>query len=151
MTCIVATMEQSAALPAHPERSSQDPLRISWSTGQFVAWLVLLVSASAVGVFLSIVTIPPGEELFASPALYLSLFVLTVPCWLAGWYVPQAAPYWGLAIAPAYLGALGWSMNAHPAIGADLSVFGIPLMLVLLAIPAMTAVAARFSRKTLAK
>jgi hypothetical protein len=62
---------------------------------------------SAVGVFLSIATIPPGEELFASRALYLSLFVLTVPCWFAGWLRAPGRAYWGLAIAPAYLGALG--------------------------------------------
>jgi hypothetical protein len=143
-------MVQYGVFPAHPQRSSPEPARFRWSTGAFVAWLILLVGAAVEGVFLSIVTVPPGQDLFESPVLYLSIFLLAVPCALAGWFVPRAAPYWGLAIAPPYLFGFGWMTQAHPAIGADLSLFGFLFLLGLLTVPAWFALAAGLSRRALA-
>jgi hypothetical protein len=145
-------MDQYGMFPAHPQRSTPEPRpQLGWSTSAFVAWLVALVCASVFGVLLSIATVPDGQDLFETPVLYLSIFALAIPCAFAGWFVPRAAPYWGLVIAPPYLLGFGWMTTAHPAIGADLSVFGLLFLLLMMIVPAGFALATGLSRRTLSR
>ena len=143
-------MVQYGSLPAHPERSA--PARgVRWSTGAFLVWLVLVLGAAVVGVFLTVVTTPPGQDMFETSVLYLSIAVLSVPCALAGWYVPHAAPYWGLVIAPPYV--IGFLVTAYdePVIGADLSFIGFFFMMGMLVVPASCALATGLTHLALAK
>jgi hypothetical protein len=145
----MAIMAQYGVFPAHPQRSSPEPTRLRWSTGVFAVWLMLLVGGAVAGVILSIAAVPPGQDLLDSPVLYVSVLALVVPCALAGWFVPHAAPFWGLAIAPPYVFGFAWTMQTHPAIGADLSLIGFVFLLGLLTIPAGFGLATGLSRRAL--
>lgn len=69
-----------------PERT-----RPTGSTGALVVWLLVLVVTSVNGAYLTAVTMPAGQKMFDTPWLYWSIFILVVPCTLAGWFAPQAA------------------------------------------------------------
>jgi hypothetical protein len=147
---MMAIMAQHGVFPAQPERADPAP-RLRWSTGVFLVWLVLLVGTAVAGVYLTVVTIPPGQDLFESPMLEPAICVLALPAALAGWFVPHAAPFWGLAIVPPYLVGFWLSWQTHPSVGADLSFIGFFFLFGMVLVPTGCALAAGLTRRAIAK